>query len=63
MPSLTLDISPKSDLSRRILDGVRGRIQASKRKYQDRHNKWREAEDRVLATQFSIERAVTQPKT
>ncbi|KKL75764.1 hypothetical protein LCGC14_2051620, partial [marine sediment metagenome] len=49
MPSLTLDISPKSDLSRRILDGVRGRVQASKRKYQDRHAKWREAEDRVLA--------------
>ena len=49
MPSLTLDISPKSDLSRRILDGVRGRVQASKRKYQDRHQKWKEAEDKMLA--------------
>ncbi len=49
MPSLTLNISPKSDLSRRILDGVRGRVQASKRKYQARHDKWREAEDKMLA--------------
>ena len=49
MPSLTLDISPKSELSLRIRDGVRGRVQASKRKYQDRHEKWKQAEDKMLA--------------
>ncbi len=49
MPSLTLDIDPKSELSLRIRDGVRGRVQASQRKYQDRHEKWKQAEDKMLA--------------
>lgn len=49
MPSLTLEIDPKTPLHRRILDGCRDRISASRQSYQNRHKKWRDAEDRTVA--------------
>lgn len=49
MPGLTLDIRFGSPLHRLILDSVRDRVQFSKRKFQNRHEKWRKAEERALA--------------
>ncbi len=49
MPGLTLDIRFGSPLHRLILDGVRDRVQFSKRKFQTRHDKWIKAEERALA--------------
>jgi hypothetical protein len=49
MPSLTMEIQPDSPLSRRILDAVRDRVQASKAAYEPKYKKWREAEDRAVA--------------
>jgi len=49
MPSLSLDVGPNSSLHKRILDGCRERIQASKRAYDDKHKAWRDAEDAALA--------------
>lgn len=49
MPSLSLDIRPQSPLHKRILDGVRERVMASKRSYDGKHTKWREAEDAAQA--------------
>lgn len=49
MPSLSMNIRPESPLHRRILDGVRDRIQSSKRSYESKHTKWREAEDATMA--------------
>ena len=49
MPSLSLDIRPNSPLHKRIIDGVRERVMASKRSYDSRHKAWREAEDAAMA--------------
>lgn len=49
MPSLSLDINSKGALHRRIVDGCRERILASKRSYDSKHTKWREAEDAMMA--------------
>lgn len=49
MPSLTLDIKFGSIIHKRILDGVRDRVKFSKEKYQNRHDKWRKAEEAALA--------------
>lgn len=49
MPSLTADIKFGSPLHRRILDGVRDRIEFSKRRLQGRHKKWIEDEEKALA--------------
>ena len=49
MPSLTLDIRPKSELSKRILAACRDRVNFSREKYRDRHDKWRAAENAALA--------------
>lgn len=49
MPSLSMDIRPNSPLHKRICDGVRDRIMASKRSYDTKHTKWREAEDAAMA--------------
>lgn len=49
MPSLSHDISPTSQLHKRIIDGVRERVLASKRAYDAKHKAWREAEDAALA--------------
>lgn len=48
MPSLSMDIRPESPLHRRIIDGVRDRVLASKRAYESKHTKWREAEDAAM---------------
>lgn len=49
MPSLTLEINPSSDLHQKIITSVFERIQASKKAYQNRYDKWIEAEERTLA--------------
>lgn len=49
MPSLSLDIRKESPLHKRICDGVRERVNASKRAYDTKHQKWREAEDAAMA--------------
>lgn len=49
MPSLSLDISPRGPLHKRICDRVRERVMASKNKYQDRQEAWRKAEEATLA--------------
>lgn len=49
MPSLTMNVDPKSPLHSRILDACRDRIKASKGAYQEKYTKWREAEDRAMA--------------
>lgn len=49
MPSLSLDIRPNSPLHKRIVDGVRERVLASKRSYDSKHQAWREAEDAAVA--------------
>ncbi len=49
MPSLTLDIKPGSVLAKRILSGVRDRVNFSKRAYAARRIKWKQSEDAALA--------------
>lgn len=49
MPSLTLDVKPGGVLHQRIIDGVRDRINFSKRVYQNRHKKWIQNEEAALA--------------
>lgn len=49
MPSLTLDVNPKKDLHKKILDAVRERVTASKNLYDRKYKKWREAEDKTIA--------------
>lgn len=49
MPSLSLDISPDGPLHKRICDGVRERVMASKRAFDSKHKDWRAAEDAAVA--------------
>lgn len=49
MPSQSLDINPNGALHRRILDGVRDRVAASKRAYDTKHEQWRKAEEAALS--------------
>ncbi len=56
MPGLTIDIKRGGKLHQLIIDEVRDRIQFSKRKFQGRHKKWIEGEERALA--FLPEREV-----
>lgn len=49
MPSLTLDINPQSSLHCMIADACRERVLSSKRSYDAKHTKWREAEDAAMA--------------
>jgi len=48
MPSLTLDVKPKGSLEKKILEAVRERVQSSKNLYDQKHEKWREAEDKAV---------------
>lgn len=49
MPSLTLNIKPDSPLHKRICEGVRERVEASRRKMSLRHDKWIKDEEAALA--------------
>ena len=51
MPSLTLtdDIKPGSELHRKIVNEVRFRVQFSDRKFISKREKWREADDAMVA--------------
>lgn len=49
MPSKSIDLNPNGALHRRILDGVRERVQISKRSFDSKHTKWRQAEEVALA--------------
>ncbi len=49
MPSLTLSVPFQSELHRRILAGVRDRVQSSKRAMSRRHTKWIKDEEAALA--------------
>lgn len=49
MPSLTLDIKRGGVLEERILEGVRDRVEMSKKVYANRHDKWIKAEEAALA--------------
>lgn len=56
MPSLTIDLDPKSDLHKKILDAVRDRVDASRTAFQSLYGKWRKAEEKSIA--FIPEREV-----
>ncbi len=60
MPSLTLTLSPDSQLHKRILDAVSDRVKFSKTKFQARHNAWKKSEEAALA--FLPERDVDAVK-
>jgi len=49
MPSLTLDIKPGSELSKKILAETRDRVLFSKNRFQARHLAWSRAEEKTLA--------------
>lgn len=49
MPSITLEIKPGSDRSRRILSALNDRHKLSKRDMAKRHKKWKENEEKLLA--------------
>lgn len=49
MPSQSIDLNPKGSTHRRIIDGVRDRVQASKRAYDGKHTQWRKAEEAAMA--------------
>lgn len=49
MPSLTVDIKPGGNIEKRILEGVRDRVNFSKRKWANRHSKWIADEEAALA--------------
>ena len=48
MPSLTVDIKPGGHIEKRILEGVRDRVNFSKRKWANRHSKWIADEEAAL---------------
>lgn len=48
MPSLTIDVKFGGKLHKRICDGVRERITASRNTYQNRHEKWKKADDAAV---------------
>jgi len=48
MPSLTIDIKFNGKQHKRICDAVRERVTASKNTYQNRHEKWRKADDAAV---------------
>lgn len=49
MPSLSLTIPNESDQARKILSEIRGRVRASNKKMRDYEDKWKAAEESVLA--------------
>jgi len=49
MPSMSLNIGPKTQIHKRILEGCKDRVQFSKRRMLNHHNKWKEAEDAAEA--------------
>ncbi|MCH8059337.1 MAG: hypothetical protein IIA11_02650 [Proteobacteria bacterium] len=49
MPSLTLELNPEGKTHRRIVDGVRDRVQFSKNSFQKRHDRWRKDEEAIMA--------------
>jgi hypothetical protein len=49
MPSLTIELDPKSPLHRRILDACRDRIDASRQAYQSKYSQWRKNEEAAVA--------------
>lgn len=49
MPSLTLDVNPKKSLHKKILDAVRERVNASKKKFDSKYEEWTKAEERSVA--------------
>ena len=49
MPSLTLNIPHNSEKARRLLSAINARHQLSKRKIQDSHARWRQAEEKFIA--------------
>lgn len=49
MPMMTLDIPFKSEMHRKLISRLRSRISMAKRGQRDQHEKWRKAEETVLA--------------